>query len=530
MPSQGRPAYPAGVRDHRAPALVGCAAGGLAAVHVTLTGLGVPEFIFEAVLLSCLGALLLALGGQVGQWRGRRRGLRLLMATDPNELARVRLQVERRRLDDDLNPGLITALSLIATEASAGRSAADPAAHARRIRELSRGIGIDLKAQLVRLREDEAPPAQAPASPPATGGRPGLDRLAVAVFALAALESLAYPPGPVPTPTLVWTLAVAATVFARRSAPLAATSTAVTLLCGSALLVVPVTAGFWQLGLVGALVVACTEGARSPRLGWVAAGGLLGAWVAAVRVTAPDNAALTVALAAVLAVGVLLRQLVGSARRRTERAVAAQEQTLAQISRRAVATRRLALARDLHDAVSHAVGLIAVHAGAVEVGCRADPDRARSSLTLIGITCDRAIQQIRCTGSWLADPVASTAEIVDRFRLAGVEITVDQRTEVPGVYAEVVDRIILECLTNAVRHAPGARVRLRLVADDTALVVQIVDSGGPTCDDVPAPHRGFGLAGLRERVELVGGQVQHGRSGKGFAVCASLPMPAGRQP
>ncbi|WTX24613.1 hypothetical protein OG696_23500 [Streptomyces sp. NBC_00656] len=72
-------------------------------------------------------------------------------------------------------------------------------------------------------------------------------------------------------------------------------------------------------------------------------------------------------------------------------------------------------------------------------------------------------------------------------------------------------RVAQEALTNVRRHAPGAQVDVRLDADSTWLHLSITDTGGPQRTAVPAGGQGgFGLIGLRERVEALDGALHTG--------------------
>ena len=86
-------------------------------------------------------------------------------------------------------------------------------------------------------------------------------------------------------------------------------------------------------------------------------------------------------------------------------------------------------------------------------------------------------------------------------------------------------RLVQEALTNARRHAPGAPVDVRVVADGDAVVVEVVNgAAGP----IPAPRTeasGFGLVGMRERVRLLGGRLDAGPTTRGgYALTARLPL------
>jgi signal transduction histidine kinase len=89
-------------------------------------------------------------------------------------------------------------------------------------------------------------------------------------------------------------------------------------------------------------------------------------------------------------------------------------------------------------------------------------------------------------------------------------------------------RVVQEALTNVSRHAPGARVTVRLAATDGALVVDVENDGAVT--SLPrSPGSGLGLAGIRERVSLFGGTVTAGATAAGgFAVHAELSHGATR--
>ena len=82
-------------------------------------------------------------------------------------------------------------------------------------------------------------------------------------------------------------------------------------------------------------------------------------------------------------------------------------------------------------------------------------------------------------------------------------------------------RIVQEGLTNALRHAPGAAVRVDVAWRTDVVELRVGNDGGPVED--PAP--GNGLTGMRERVALFGGRLRYGpRAQGGFEVTATLPL------
>lgn len=95
-----------------------------------------------------------------------------------------------------------------------------------------------------------------------------------------------------------------------------------------------------------------------------------------------------------------------------------------------------------------------------------------------------------------------------------------------------VHRVVQECVTNAAKHAPGARIRIRVRRDGDLLDVTV--RNGPAVRGASAPgvaSGGTGLVGLDERVRLVGGTLRAGPAADGgFEVAARLPAVAGAEP
>jgi signal transduction histidine kinase len=96
---------------------------------------------------------------------------------------------------------------------------------------------------------------------------------------------------------------------------------------------------------------------------------------------------------------------------------------------------------------------------------------------------------------------------------------------VPSVIGEVVYRVLQESLTNTLRHAGLVDTRIRLEITADAVTVEVSDEGQPRDTDASTVD-GHGLAGMRERVQLLGGTLQTGpQPGGGFVVAAEIPLP-----
>nr|WP_246281862.1 sensor histidine kinase [Fodinicola acaciae] len=217
------------------------------------------------------------------------------------------------------------------------------------------------------------------------------------------------------------------------------------------------------------------------------------------------------------------------ARRLQTEATAERERRLKQAEAAAVDRERTRIARDLHDIVTHSLGIMVVQAEAGGLAVRADPPRAEETFATIADTGRSAIAQLRRSLGVLrsgADrqPPPGIAAIGDLVAgVHGVEATLAVAGEsrpVPGDVDVAAYRIVQEALTNVVRHAPGSRVEVSLRWSVDQLSVEITDNGAKAGPTTP----GFGLVGMRERVLACGGTLRAGPRADGFAVAATLPI------
>jgi signal transduction histidine kinase len=234
----------------------------------------------------------------------------------------------------------------------------------------------------------------------------------------------------------------------------------------------------------------------------------------------------------------------GWAVRRTRAERAAYEARLTDwAAAEAVLSERLRVARDLHDIVSHGLGLITVRAAAVRHVTAAhrpgDLAEARQALADIETAGRDATAELRRmltvlrTGDDPAAPrlpvddLAQLPDIVRRGRVAGLRtaLTVDDVGAVtPGAQVAVC-RTVREALSNTARHAGPTDVRVHVYRDGPVVVVAVADAG-PDGPWRAAPGAGHGLIGLRERVGGLGGELRAGPDEGGFRVTARIPDPA----
>ena len=207
-------------------------------------------------------------------------------------------------------------------------------------------------------------------------------------------------------------------------------------------------------------------------------------------------------------------------------------------ARRAVIEERSRIARELHDVVSHAISVTVLQARGARRVLGHDPEQVRDSLTAIEQTNTAALSDMRRLLAVLRDteddgsghghePQPSLQrldELVEQVRASGVPVELSV-TGQPGDLPPGVDlsayRIVQESLTNVIKHAGGGAASVSLEYRPDELLVSIRDSGRGAVSDEPPGH---GLIGIRERVAVIGGDVQVGPSAEGgYAVTVRLP-------
>ncbi|ANN17807.1 histidine kinase [Amycolatopsis orientalis] len=198
---------------------------------------------------------------------------------------------------------------------------------------------------------------------------------------------------------------------------------------------------------------------------------------------------------------------------------------------------RLRIARELHDIVSHGLGVITLRASAAR-RVRGDVREAEREQALIDIeqASRDAVTELRRMLAVLRDtdergaplrPVRNLSDlpaIVEATRPLGLEpqLTVGELGDVsPGVQATVCE-IVREAVANTARYAGPTLTRVDLRRDGDAIVVTVEDDG-PRGDWSPSRGAGHGLAGLRERVGVLGGELRAAPAGTGFQLIARLP-------
>jgi signal transduction histidine kinase len=222
--------------------------------------------------------------------------------------------------------------------------------------------------------------------------------------------------------------------------------------------------------------------------------------------------------------------------RRQSLALSERNAALERQAEHARAAERTRIARELHDIVAHHLSVIVLQAA----GARASGKPAEAALEKIENSGREALDETRRLLGVLRETGAQTglgpqpgigelAALAASVREAGlpVNLVIDgDHATLPAAVDVSVYRIVQESLTNVLKHAGPARADVTIGCADEAVTIEITDDGeGEPADGKPGGH---GLAGMRERVAIFGGELRAGpRPGGGFAVCARLPVRGG---
>jgi signal transduction histidine kinase len=245
-------------------------------------------------------------------------------------------------------------------------------------------------------------------------------------------------------------------------------------------------------------------------------------------------------LVGAIAAGVIIRN-----RKRifvdTERRAAAAEADRLVEAERAVISERSRIAREMHDVVAHAMSVVAVQAAAGREIVHANPDKAAEVFARIETVARESLSELRRMLGVLRDRGDDDASLSPQPRIADIATSVaqssatgvdaallvegEQRPLAPGVELAAF-RIVQEALTNVRKHAgASASAKVRISYQSDVLVVEVSDDGRGAASPLSAVGAGNGLIGMRERVEIYGGQLTSGpRVGGGYAVRATLPI------
>jgi len=245
-------------------------------------------------------------------------------------------------------------------------------------------------------------------------------------------------------------------------------------------------------------------------------------------------------LAVVIAVGIAMgqrRALLAGLRERAEQAEREQE-ARAEAARAAERTR---IAHDMHDVLAHRISLVALHSSALAFRDDVPRDEERAALQTISDNARLALSELRdvlgvlrgpgTTG--VADPappqpqLRDLARLVEEVRTAGMDVELVEAVDgdAPSVIGQTAYRVIREALTNVRKHAPGTKTVVSIAGEaGEGLAVRVRNTAVRHPASDPLPGAGLGLVAMRERIELIGGRMNHGATADGgYELTAWLP-------
>ena len=193
---------------------------------------------------------------------------------------------------------------------------------------------------------------------------------------------------------------------------------------------------------------------------------------------------------------------------------------------------RTRIAREMHDTLSHRLALISLHAGGLSVHPD-KPEVIEETARVIQEAAHAASNELRAVLTVLRDDQhdvrldVSLADLADAVRLPGVDVrlTVDEGVagrlgEVAPSASRALARVVTEGIANAVKHAPGRPIAVRVAGTPGERAsVRVTNPLG----EGSGLAGGYGLIGLRERIALAGGQLNAGRDGSDFVLTAWVP-------
>jgi signal transduction histidine kinase len=204
----------------------------------------------------------------------------------------------------------------------------------------------------------------------------------------------------------------------------------------------------------------------------------------------------------------------------------------------AVVEERNRLAREMHDTIGHRLTVASVQLEGAQRLCSRDPERAAGMVATVREQVREALSELRSAVATLRTPVeadlqlrSSLTRLITDFEqatgLAVHQVLPDGMPDLPDAHRLALYRAAQEALTNVQRHAGAQQVWLVLGRDREAVTLLVGDDGQGL--SLSKEQKGFGLRGLRERAEQLGGELHlEPRSGGGTQLSLRLPLPTGK--
>ncbi|MCX4856368.1 histidine kinase [Streptomyces canus] len=236
----------------------------------------------------------------------------------------------------------------------------------------------------------------------------------------------------------------------------------------------------------------------------------------------------TLATTAGLALAGYVLRLDAEARGNAQRLLNQERAARAAEAESAALAERARIAREIHDVLAHSLSAQLVHLEAARLLIEGGADR------------DQILERVVAARGMARDGLAETRQALSALRgdmtpleefltqlvgtADGAETTISgERRPLPAEASQAVRRVAQEALTNVRKHAPGAKTRVWLEYGEDRVTLVVRDSGGSP-GELTATGGGYGLLGMRERAELLGGSLDAGPDDEGFVVTLQVPV------
>ncbi|MFJ4978351.1 sensor histidine kinase [Streptomyces coeruleorubidus] len=221
-------------------------------------------------------------------------------------------------------------------------------------------------------------------------------------------------------------------------------------------------------------------------------------------------------------------RLDAEARGSSQRLLAQERAARAAEAETAALAERARIAREIHDVLAHSLSAQLVHLEAARLLIERGGEREQVLERVVAARemARGGLAETRQALSALRGDLTPLEEFLNQLvgTADGAEITITgERRALPAEASQAVRRAAQEALTNARKHAPGAKVRLRLDYSPHEVTLDVRDSGGSP-GELTGTGAGYGLLGMRERAELLGGSFEAGPGEEGFIVTLKVPV------
>ena len=207
------------------------------------------------------------------------------------------------------------------------------------------------------------------------------------------------------------------------------------------------------------------------------------------------------------------------------------------IENQATLQERTRIAREMHDSVGHALTAQSIQLENVNLWMSKDADKASDHLTKARTLGKEALQSVRHTvaalrnnplqGQSLSTALTQLTQDFERTTTITVALTISLATPIPRDMAAALYRLVQEALTNVSKHSEATQVTIELRDHEQGLSLLIADNGQGFLPDQNTT--GFGLQGMQERTEALGGTFQlHSQPQSGCHIHIEIPSLGGR--